>query len=64
MQSSDSPRYTWMYVIDLGEETSANICFNDGNGNWDSKNGSNYHVGTGTFAVIYGSVYYLSDVVW
>lgn len=43
--------YTWMYSIDLGNTTSATLCFNNGNGSWDSKNGSNYTVGTGTYGI-------------
>lgn len=51
MEASDRSGYTWMYTIDLGNTTSATLCFNNGNGSWDSKNGSNYTVGTGTYGI-------------
>ncbi len=59
MQSSDSPKYTWMYTIDLNDAEGATICFNNGEGQWDSQNGQNYRVGKGQYAVIYGKVYHL-----
>lgn len=51
METSDRSGYTWMYTIDLGDTTSTTLCFNNGNGSWDSKNGSNYTVGTGTYGI-------------
>ena len=51
MEASDRSGYTWMYTIDLGDTTSATLCFNNGNGSWDSKNGSNYTVGTGIYGI-------------
>ncbi len=48
--------YQWKYTIDLGNETEAAVCFNDGNGNWDSKYGENYKVYTGIYAVKNGEV--------
>lgn len=51
METSDRSGYTWMYSIDLGNTTSATLCFNNGNGSWDSKNGSNYTVGTGIYGI-------------
>ena len=51
MKASDRSGYTWMYTIDLGDTTSATLCFNNGNGSWDSKNGSNYTVGTGVYGI-------------
>lgn len=41
----------WKYTIDLGTTTSATVCFNNGSGSWDSNNGSNYTVGTGSYEV-------------
>lgn len=41
---SDGNGYAWKYVIDLGEDTTAAVCFNNGNGSWDSKNTSNYNL--------------------
>lgn len=45
--ASDMDGYTYKYVIDLGTETEATVCFNNGNGSWDSRNGSNYTVSKG-----------------
>lgn len=41
--------YTHKYTINLGNATYANVCFNNGNGNWDSNNGSNYRFEKGTY---------------
>lgn len=48
--------YTHKYTINLGEETYANVCFNDGNGNWDSKNGANYRFEAGTYTYSNGQI--------
>ena len=34
----------WKYDIELGEEASAIVCFNNGNGSWDSNSSKNYTV--------------------
>ena len=49
--SSEQSGYKWKYVIDLGSASSATVCFNDGNGNWDSRNASNYTVYRGSYGV-------------
>ncbi|MDE6313311.1 MAG: hypothetical protein K2M46_06775 [Lachnospiraceae bacterium] len=49
--TSEQNGYTWKYTIELGEENGAVVCFNNGNGSWDSKNGSNYNVGMGTYGI-------------
>lgn len=36
--------YNWKYVIELGADTTAEVCFNNGNGSWDSKNSANYNL--------------------
>ncbi|OCL26710.1 hypothetical protein U472_12105 [Orenia metallireducens] len=41
MSESEFAGYS-VYTIDLGSATRAEVCFNDGNGNWDSNGGSNY----------------------
>lgn len=57
MQNTDgSNGYTWMYTIDTGEDTGVTVCFNNGNGSWDSQNGSNYHVGIGSFGIQNGTI--------
>ncbi|MCR5608791.1 MAG: alpha-amylase [Lachnospiraceae bacterium] len=43
-------------TLDLGSAKQATVCFNNGSGSWDSKNGANYTVGTGDYKVVNGSV--------
>lgn len=54
--ANDQEGYQWKYVIDLDETEEATVCFNNGSGNWDSRNGSNYSVGVGTYGIKNGSV--------
>lgn len=63
MLPSDDSRHTYMYVIDLGDAYGAQVCFNDGNGNWDSLNAANYKLSTGTYGIVYTQIYRYSDVV-
>jgi len=46
----------WSYTIDLGTQTGATVCFNNGSGSWDSNGKSNYTVGVGASLVTNGSV--------
>ncbi len=48
--------YDYKYVIDLGTSTYANVCFNDGKGNWDSKNGANYRFEAGEYTFKNGTI--------
>ena len=48
--------YTHKYTIDLGDAQYANVCFNDGNGNWDSQNGFNYRFEAGTYGYSSGKI--------
>ncbi len=48
--------YTHKYVIDLGTKSYANVCFNDGRNNWDSRNGANYRFTSGTFTYQNGNI--------
>lgn len=57
MQPSDDYRYTWLYVIDLGEATAAEVCFNNGNGEWDSRYGENYTLTAGAYCIVNGIIY-------
>lgn len=41
-KTTEQTGYTHKYNIDLGTQTALTFCFNDGNNNWDSKNGANY----------------------
>ena len=41
----------WKCTIDLGKETGATLCFNNGNGTWDSNGGNNYTCTKGTYNV-------------
>ncbi|MFP5392146.1 MAG: carbohydrate binding domain-containing protein, partial [Gammaproteobacteria bacterium] len=43
-------------TVELGSATSFAVTFNNGAGSWDSKNGANYAIGTGTFQVSGGAV--------
>lgn len=55
-------RYSWKFTINLGEETSATVCFNNGNGSWDSNNSKNYSVGTGNYGISNGVVKKISEI--
>ncbi len=48
--------YTHKYTIQLNKETFANVCFNDGNNNWDSRNGANYKFEKGTYTFANGTI--------
>ena len=48
--------YTHKYTINLGTATYANVCFNDGKGNWDSRNGANYFFEKGTYKFSNGNI--------
>ena len=61
--SSEQNGYTWKYTIELGEDNGATVCFNNGNGSWDSRNGSNYTVGVGIFGIKNGAVTALQPAV-
>ena len=48
--------YTHKITINLGDSTDLTACFNDGNGNWDSRNGANYYFNTGTYSYNNGTI--------
>ncbi len=48
-ESSEMSGYTHKYTIDLGTESYANVCFNNGSGSWDSNGGRNYRFEAGTY---------------
>ena len=48
-ESSEMSGYTHKYTIDLGTESYANVCFNNGSGSWDSNGGNNYRFESGTY---------------
>ena len=48
-ESSEISGYTHKYTIDLGTESYANVCFNNGSGSWDSNGGRNYRFEAGTY---------------
>ena len=62
MSTSDRSDHTWMYTIDLGTNDTATVCFNNGSGNWDSKNGTNYTVKAGKYGISNEQVYELPQV--
>ena len=47
--TTEQTGYTHKMTIDMGDASSLTACFNDGNGNWDSRNGSNYSFGVGIY---------------
>ena len=53
--------YTHVYTIDLNESGYANVCFNDGHGNWDSRNGYNYKFYPGTYGLKNGKISIISE---
>lgn len=54
--TNEQQGYRYKKVIDLGDETVVTACFNDGKGNWDSKNGANYQFGVGVYGYSDGCV--------
>ena len=54
--TNEKTGYTHKYTIDLGTSTYANVCFNNGNGSWDSRNGQNYHFEKGTYTFSNGNM--------
>lgn len=58
--STEQDGYTHKITIDLGTATALTVCFNDGNGNWDSNNGSNYTFGVGTYGYKNGNIVKIS----
>ena len=55
-ESAAMPGYTHQYTIELGDAAYANVCFNDGHNNWDSRNGQNYRFEAGTYTYQNGQV--------
>lgn len=62
METGNTEGYAWKYVINLGSEDSATVCFNNGNGVWDSRNGENYTVYAGSYGIKNNEVKKLLDV--
>ncbi len=54
--------YTHKITIDLGTADNLTVCFNDGNGNWDSRNGANYTFNAGTYTYSNGVITAISEV--
>ncbi len=54
--TSEVSGYTHKYTIDLGTKSYANVCFNNGGSQWDSKNGANYRFTTGTYTFKNGTI--------
>ena len=48
--------YTHKYTIDRGTASYANLCFNNGKGSWDSRNGVNYRFEKGTYKYANGNI--------
>lgn len=48
---------SFVITINLGTETNATVCFNNGNGSWDSNNSANYYFSySGTYVVENGNI--------
>lgn len=54
--------YTHKVIIDLQTSNTLTACFNDGNGNWDSRNGANYIFNAGKYTYSNGTITNLSKV--
>ena len=59
--TNEKDGYSHKYVINLGDKNYANVCFNDGNGNWDSNNGKNYRFNKGTYTFKNGVITPVED---
>ena len=59
--TNEKSGYTHKYTINLGASTYANVCFNNGNGSWDSRNGQNYHFEKGTYTFSNGNMTKIAD---
>lgn len=55
--------YTHKVIIDLQTSNTLTACFNDGNGNWDSRNGANYIFNAGKYTYSNGTITNLSKVI-
>lgn len=60
MKASDRAGYKWMYVIDLGEGSSATACFTNGWFSWDTASGYYYTMKAGTYGISNGRIVSLS----
>lgn len=60
-KTSEMEGYTHKYTINLGSSNNAAVCFNDGNGNWDSNYGKNYIFNAGVYTYCNGNITKLSD---
>ncbi|MCR5608714.1 MAG: hypothetical protein K6G26_06590 [Lachnospiraceae bacterium] len=63
-QTAEKAGYTHKAVLDLGNAKGVTVCFNDGNNNWDSRNGQNYRFEKGVYTYSNGNVNRIGDVVY
>lgn len=54
--TTEKAGYTHKIIIDLEDATNLTVCFNDGNGNWDSCSGANYSFAVGTYTYSSGTI--------
>ncbi|MEE1218367.1 MAG: carbohydrate binding domain-containing protein, partial [Ruminococcus sp.] len=54
--TTEKAGYTHKAVIDLGTASNVTVCFNNGNGTWDSNNGANYKFEAGTYTFSNGVI--------
>ena len=55
-KTSEKPGYDYKITIDLGDADNLTVCFNNGNGLWDSNNGNNYVFGVGEYTYSNGNI--------
>ena len=54
--TSEMQGFSHVYTIELGDSNYANVCFNDGHGNWDSRYGQNYYFEKGCYTYSNGTI--------
>lgn len=53
--TTEKPGFTHKIVVNLGDADTLTACFNNGYGNWDSRNGANYAFKAGTYTYTNGN---------
>ena len=56
VECTDVEGYTHKAEINLGNDVTTMVCFNDGKGNWDNNNGNNYTFGAGYYTYSNGRI--------
>ena len=53
--TTEKSGFTHKIIVNLGDADTLTACFNNGNGNWDSRNGANYTFKAGTYTYTNGN---------